>query len=76
MKRGKKKSHQDAAPQSMGYDLFGGQMTFSQGCISYIYMTIDNSNKVTVINSNKNNFMLGVHYNMENCIKGLQHQEG
>jgi hypothetical protein len=20
--------------------------------------------------------MLGVHYNMENCIKGLQHQEG
>ena len=38
-----------------------------------IYIMIHNSSKITVINSNKNNFMVGGHHSMGSCIKGPWH---
>jgi hypothetical protein len=38
-----------------------------------IYIMIHNSDKITLTSSNGNNFMVGGHYNMRNCIKGSQH---
>lgn len=38
-----------------------------------IYIMIHNRSKLQIWTSNENNFMVGGHHNMRNCIKGSQH---
>ena len=56
-------------------NLWGKNCTGSpdqMSCVSDIDISVRNSNKIAVMNSNGNNIIVGGHHNTKNCTKGSQ----
>jgi len=58
----------NSSSQPVGGNLFKNILL---DIISYIYITIHNSREIAVMKYQQNNFMVGGHHNMRDCIKGL-----